>query len=69
MAKYDPRLRAFQRLDAKNYPTTQIVYRLHKPRVGKWKELDAESSCCTSTTSTSTSTTTSSTTTTTTTGA
>lgn len=68
MAKYDPRLKMFVRLDAKNYPTSQIVLRKNKPKVGKWRELNAESDCCTTTSSTST-TTTSSTTTTTTTGA
>lgn len=58
MAKYDPRLKAFQRLDAKNFPTSQIVFRLRKPKVGKWRELNAESECCTTSTSSSTTTTT-----------
>lgn len=64
MAKYDPRLRMWVRLDARNFPTSQIKFSINKPKFGKWRELSANSDCCTTTTTSTTSSSTTSTTTT-----
>lgn len=53
MAKRDPRLRAFVKLDARGQVVPSVVLlRLHKPK-GQWLEINADA-CCTTSTSTTT---------------
>lgn len=65
MARRDPRLRLYIRLDANLQPIAgSSVLRKKKPSFGTWVDItDAANLCCTTTTTTSTSTTTTTTTT------